>query len=118
MLKSKNILIAIDNGIIGLDIKKQLNEYGYNAEIINLISKEKIRETLNRGFQLMILERSANTEGLEYAVTLAREYNPPTIYLSTDTDTKNMYADGFRILMMPFGEDDLKEIVNLVLGDK
>ncbi len=118
MLKNKNILIAIDNGIIGLDIKKQLNEYGYNAEIINLISREKIKETLNRGFQLMILEKSANAEGLEYAASLAREYNLPTIYLSTDTETNEVDHDGFRILMMPFGEDDLKEVVSIALGDK
>ena len=35
MIKNKNILIAIDNGIIALDIKRQLSESGYSAKIVN-----------------------------------------------------------------------------------
>jgi DNA-binding NtrC family response regulator len=116
-MKNKNILIVIDNGIIGLDIKKQLNEFGYNSELMNPASKEKLKETLNKGFQLMIIEKSIYDEGIDYAVRLAREYHMPAIYLSTDNETENIVQDGFRILMMPFGKDDLKEIVKITLGD-
>ncbi len=117
-MKNKNILIVIENGIIGLDIRKQLNGYGYNAEIINPSGKEKIGEALKKGFQLMIIEKQTNAQGISAAVRFAREYNLPTIYLSTDNETIDLEKSGFRILMMPFGEDDLKEVVRMALGDQ
>ena len=52
MINYNNILIVIENGIIGLDIMKQLHGYGYNAEIVNLVSTEKISEILKKGFQI------------------------------------------------------------------
>lgn len=117
MLKNKNILIAIDNGIIALDIKKQLNEAGYNAEIINLANKEKIKKVLSMDFHLIILEKSSHGNGLEYATNLVQSYNVPTIYLSTDVHTDKIDVSGFRILMMPFGENELKEVVKIALSE-
>lgn len=116
-MKNKNILIAINNGIIGLDIKKQLNGCGYNTELMTPTRNEKIKETLNKGFQLMILEKNMDDKGIECAVQLARQYKLPAIYLSTDKDSKAAEQDGFRILLMPFVADDLKEIVKIALGD-
>jgi len=116
-MKNKNILIVINNGIIGLDIKKQLNGYGYNTELMNPKMNEKIKEKLNNGIQLIILEKSADDEGIKCAAKLARHYNLPAIYLSTDNDSNVTEQNGFRILMMPFGADDLKEVVKKILGD-
>jgi hypothetical protein len=65
----------------------------------------------------MILEKNMDDEGIECAVQLARQYNLPAIYLSTDKESKAAEQDGLRILMMPFGADDLKEIVEVALGD-
>ena len=116
-MANKNILIAIESGIIGLDIKKQLNGYGYSSEIINLVSKEKIKKTLDKHFQLMILEKCMNYESIEYAAKLAQEYNLPVIYLSTDKNFRKTEENRQSILMMPFGEDDLRETVKTALGD-
>jgi len=116
-MKNKNILIVIENGIIGLDIRKQLNGYGYNTEILNPASKQKIEEALKKGFQLMIIEKQIEDKGITAAIQLARKYNLPTIYLSTENEPLDLEKHGFRILMMPFGEDDLKEIVRMALGD-
>ena len=117
IMANKNILIAIESGIIGLDIKKQLNGYGYSSEIINLVSKEKIKKTLDKHFQLMILEKCMNYESIEYAAKLAQEYNLPVIYLSTDKNFRKTEENRQSILMMPFGEDDLRETVKTALGD-
>ncbi len=116
-MAGKNILIVIDNGIIGLDIQKQLNGSGYNTEVINLISKEGLKKKLDKQFQLMILEKCKDNEGIEYAVQLAHDYGLPVIYLSTDNYSKITEGDGYRILMMPFDEDDLKKNVQIVLGE-
>ena len=116
-MKNKNILIVIENGIIGLDIRKQLDGYGYNTKIINLSNGDKIEDALKKGFQLMIIEKKMGGEGAAQAVELARKYNLPTIYLSTENEPLDLEKHGFRILMMPFGEDDLKEIVRMALGD-
>jgi len=117
MAKNKNILIAIDNGIIALDVKKQLIDLGYDVEIISLANKDKINKALNRNFNLIILEKSLHSEGLENALGLAKKYNVPTIYLSSDIDTKEYHEMGLRILMMPFGERDLIEVVKMALGE-
>ena len=117
-MTSKNILIAINSGIIGLDIKKQLIGSGYKAEVIDLISKENLKEKLDQHFQLMILEKRINNEGIEYAVQLAHEYKLPLIFLSTDNYLKKNETDGNRIIMMPFDGDDLKKNVKIALGEK
>ena len=117
MINYNNILIVIENGIIGLDIMKQLHGYGYNAEIVNLVSTEKISEILKKGFQLLILEKCRNTREEEYVLRLARQYNLPVIYLATDNETGKVDIKGLRMLMMPFGGNDLKEIVRTSLGE-
>lgn len=117
MINHKNILIVIDNGIIGLDIMKQLHGYGYNAEIVNLVNIEKISEILERGFKLVILERCRNNQGNEYVLKLARRYNLPVIYLATDNETGHVDIKGLRMLMMPFGGEDLKEAVRISLSE-
>jgi DNA-binding NtrC family response regulator len=114
---NKNILVAIDSGIVGLDIQKQLNGYGYNVETVFFLNKEKIRTTLNRHFQLMILERCLNDEGIEYALQLARENNLPVICISTDNEIKKIEGKGLRFLMMPFSSDDLRKTVKISLGE-
>ncbi len=116
-MKNKNILVVIENGIIALDIRKQLNGDGYNTEIINPYGREKIEETLKKGFQLMIIEKQIVEKGIKEAAQLAKKYNIPTIFLSTDSETEVRERSAFRILMMPFGENDLKEVVKIALGD-
>lgn len=116
-MKNKNILVAIENGIIALDIRKQLNGDGYNTEIINPVGEEKIEEALKNGFHLMIIEKNIDDKGITETIRLAKDYNIPTIYLSTDNDFVNMEKSSFRILMMPFGENELKQVVRIALGD-
>ena len=116
-MKNKNILVVIENGIIALDIRKQLNGDGYNTEIINPYRREKIEETLKKGFHLMIIEKQIVEKGIKEAAQLAKKYNIPTIFLSTDSETEVREKSAFRILMMPFGENDLKEVVRIALGD-
>ena len=89
-MKDKKILIVIENGIIGLDIRKQLNGYGFNTEIINPSSRDKIEEYLKKGFQLMIIEKPTDDKDIMAAMRLASEYNLPTIYLSADTESIDM----------------------------
>jgi CheY-like chemotaxis protein len=117
-MKDKNILVVIENGIIALDIRKQLNGDGYNTEIISPYSKEKIEETLKKRFQLMIIEKQVDEKAITEAIRFAEEYNIPTIYLSTDDKPADLEKRSVRILMMPFGDNDLKEIVKIALGDE
>ncbi len=116
-MNNKNILILIENGIIALDIRKVLSGYGYNTEVVHPAGKEKIEAALKKGFQLLIIEKQIDHKGIMEAVKLAEKYNLPTIYLSTDEETADAGKSGLRILMMPFGEDDLKEVVRMTLGD-
>lgn len=117
MIKNKNILIAIDNGIIALDVKRQLDESGYNAEIMKLPDKEKIKKALTMDFQLVIFEKSLHKDELEYAAKLAMNYKIPTIFLSSDVNNEGINQAGFRILMMPFDENELKEVVKMALDE-
>lgn len=116
-MAGKNILIAINNGIIGLDIQRLLNGSGYNAEVINLISEEKLKKKLDQHFQLMILEKCINSDGIEFAIQLAQDHNLPVIYLSTENYSSSNEGDRYRMLMMPFDGDDLKKNVKIVLGE-
>ena len=116
--KKKKILTAIDNGIISLDIKNQLDDFGYDVEIINVNCTEKIKSKFGNGYDLIILESSPDIDEIKNTAKLAAEYTVPIIYLSTETyeDQKNI-NENLRILLMPFGENELKDMVKLVLGD-
>ncbi len=116
-MRNKNILVVIENGIIALDIRKQLNSDGYNTEIINPAGGKKLEEVLKNGFQLMIIEKHIDDKGIIEAARLAKDYNIPTIFLSTDNESADLEKSGFRILMLPFGENDLKQVVRIALGD-
>jgi DNA-binding response OmpR family regulator len=117
MTRNKNILIVIDNGIIALDLKNQLNASGYNAEIINPGNQDKLRETLSRGVQLIIFEKSVRVIGLEYATGVAQNYRLPAIYLSTDTENDNLNCSDLSIVTIPFSENELKEAVKNALEE-
>lgn len=117
MKKSKNILIAIDNGIIALDMKKQLYDAGYNAEIMNPATKENIEEALNEDFQLIILEKSNSKDDIECAARLTQDHKIPSIYISTDGEHEKFDHTEFRILMMPFNENELMEVVKIALAE-
>jgi hypothetical protein len=115
IMNEKNILVLIDNRIIGLDIKKQLERYGYNPDVKGFVGKEILKDTLTREFHLIILGNP--TYEYESALEIAYEFKLPVIYLTTDSELQVIKQPDFRILMMPFSEDDLKEIVKSSLGD-
>ncbi len=117
MVMSKNILIAVHNGIIALDIKKQLIESGYNAEIVNPYNQDKIKEDLSLPFQLIIFEKSLRLGEIMEAAKLAKKIKLPAIYLSTDMEIEKYEHPGLRVLRMPFDKDELQKNVRIALGE-
>ena len=115
IMNEKNILVLIENRIIGLDIQKQLERYGYKPDVKGFVGKEIMKETLTREFHLIILGNPAYD--YESALEIVREFKLPVIYLTTDSELQEIKQPNFRTLMMPFGEDDLKEIVKASLRD-
>ena len=110
MIKNKTILIAVHNGIIALDIKKQLSESGYNAKIVDPYDQIKINENLNHQFQLIILEKSFHSP-------IAQKMRVPAIYLSTDTEIEKYKHAGIRMMSMPFDNDELQNNVRIALDE-
>ena len=117
MLNNKNVLIAVNSGIIALDVKNQLKESGYNAEIINLANKQNIKESLEKNFHLVILEKSSFVEGSEYISALAQENGLPVIYLSSEDGSELFKHRDLKNLVMPFGKDELIELIKITLED-
>jgi DNA-binding NtrC family response regulator len=113
---NRNILITVDNGVIALDVKKQLTGSGYYAEIINFSRKEKIKEAIGKGIRLIITESSHNAESDEFAAKLAKENKLPVIYLSTGADNEKIKKYGFGVLKMPFTEEELENLVRKALS--
>lgn len=116
MVMNENILIAVHNRIIALDIKRQLSESGYSAKIVNPYDQEKIDENLNYPFQLIIFERSLHSGEIKEIPEIVQKINRPAIYLTTEADIEKYKHPGLRVMQMPFDKDELQKNVKIALG--
>lgn len=95
----RRILIAVDNGIINLDLKKQIDKLGYKTETdrnLNLKDKNKI--------DIIILSENLLEEYKKNKMIIEK-YKIPVIFL-TSGKKKNPLD-----LTMPFDEEQLISVI-------
>src|SRR5690554_2239780 len=121
MDKQPNILIAEDDRIISIDLKKSLSELGYNVydpvssgiEIVNMAL------SLKPDLILMDIKLVGNVDGIDAAKTIQLNTNIPIIFLTaygTEKAFKKVkHISSYKIIQKPFSIRDIDKAIKEAL---
>lgn len=115
------ILIAEDEYIIAMDIKRVLEKIGY--EVISFVSsgKEVIQKAgeVNPDLILMDIMLSGSMSGIDAAGVIKSKYNIPIVYLTALTDEETIHrakiTEPGGYLLKPFDERGLHSAIEIAL---
>ncbi len=120
-LKKIKIIIAEDEFIIAMDLKKILERLGY--EVTSFVSKgvdviEKA-ESEKPDIILMDIMLSGSISGIEAAAVIKRKFNIPIVYLTALTDEETLQkakvTEPGAYLLKPFDERGLHSAIEIAL---
>ena len=120
VLKAK-ILVVEDEAIIAIQIKKNLENMGYEVTDTAASGPEAIKKAGIETPDLALLDivLKGNMDGIDTAHELISRYNLPIIYLTAYSDQKilerAMVTEPYGYLVKPFNETELKANVEMAL---
>jgi CheY-like chemotaxis protein len=120
MLRSR-ILIVEDEGIIAMDIRHQLEEFGYDVVATVSSGKQAIKLATELRPQLVMMDiiLKGNTDGISAAQTITESLDIPIVFLTAYSDSSTLQrvnAKGtYGYLIKPFRPDDLRTTIELAL---
>jgi PAS domain S-box-containing protein len=102
--EQKTILLVDDEAIVGMDLSRRLNEYGYN--VVHVLTGQKAIETVNDNktvIDLILMDINLGTkiDGTEIAKTILKEHDIPLLFHSSYTErevvnrTENITSYGY-----------------------
>jgi CheY-like chemotaxis protein len=121
MEKKPNILIAEDDRIISMDLRKSLTQLGYNVydpvttgiEIVNMAL------ALKPDLILMDIKLIGNVDGIDAAKTIQLNKDIPIIFLTAYGNEKAYkkvkHINDFKIIQKPYVIDDIDKAIRETL---
>lgn len=123
MEKTINILIAEDDRIISMDLKKSLTQLGYNVyePAVNGIEIVNMALALKPDIILMDIKLVGNIDGIDAAKTIQLNRDIPIIFITAYGTVKAFkkvkHINSARILQKPYNIEEvnkaIKETLNL-----
>ncbi|MDH5716241.1 MAG: diguanylate cyclase [Spirochaetia bacterium] len=120
-MKTEQILIVEDEGIIAKEIQNRVERLGYLVTDI-LDSGEAAIETVHNNqpnLILMDIKLKGEMDGIETARKIRMLYNIPIIYLTAHTDEKTLerakLTEPYGYIVKPFDETDFKIRIEMAL---
>ncbi|MEH2361204.1 GGDEF domain-containing response regulator [Nostoc sp.] len=117
-----NILIVEDEFIVGMDIQKRLEKFGYTVLGIVDSGEEAIEKAADDSLDLVLMDITlkGKMDGVESAQIIHNIFNIPVIYLTVDDDEKTLerakVTDPFGYIIKPFKEKELKFNIEISLS--
>lgn len=116
------IVIAEDEKIIAFDLRRILNNHGY--EVIGIVSNalEVIQKADAEKPDLILMDimLGGYLDGIEAAKIISYKYNTPIIFLTALKDEETLkranVPEPYQFLTKPFKEEDLKNAINKTLA--
>lgn len=121
MDKKPNILIAEDDKIISIDLKRSLSELGYNVydpvssgiEIVNMAL------ALKPDLILMDIKLVGSVDGIDAAKTIQLNYDIPIIFITAygteKANKKVKHINTFKIIQKPYTISDIDKAIRETL---
>jgi diguanylate cyclase (GGDEF)-like protein/PAS domain S-box-containing protein len=120
-MREEKILIVEDERIIALDLKKRLERFGYPSPEIVSTGEEAVSsaESYSPHIILMDIMLSGETDGIEAAKTIQRDYNIPVIFLTAYSNEQTLdrakEAEPYGYILKPFKERELYTTIDIAL---
>lgn len=121
MTGQARILLAEDEGIVGLNIQTRLEELGYNV-VANVSSgEEAIAAALetNPDLVLMDIKLAGEVDGIEAAEQIRRHLHIPFVYLTAYADNETLnrakLTEPYGYILKPFEARDLFTAIEVAL---
>ncbi len=121
MIKKPNILIAEDDRIISMDLRKSLTDLGYNVydPVTSAIEIVNMALALKPDLILMDIKLIGNIDGIDAAKTIQLNNNIPIIFItaySTEKAYKKVkYISDFKIIQKPYKIEDVDKAIKEAL---
>ena len=116
------ILVAEDEGIVALDIEKQLRELGYEVAVIVASGEEAIAQTAAQGPDLVLMDimLEGDMDGVEAAQAIHAEQGVPVVFLTAYSDDQTLQrvkrTGPFGYLLKPFERRELYVTIESALS--
>ncbi len=117
-----SILIVEDEGIIALDIKNGLINFGYEVAAIVPTAEEAMRKVgeLEPDLVLMDIKLQGGQDGIETAQQIRDNFQIPVIYLTAHTDGTTLNrataSSPFGYVLKPFEDRELATAIEIALS--
>lgn len=120
-MASYKILIVDDEFVVGLDLKERLENLGYTVIGISSSSKDAI--SMCKKYQpdlvLMDIVIKGDTDGIDTAKIIKKQFNIPFIYLTAYADNRTikdaMVTEPYGYLIKPVQERELKSAIEIAI---
>jgi len=120
-MKQAQVMIVEDEALVGLDIKYNLTNYGYNVIGISSSGKEAISLAIKEKPEIILMDIRLNggMDGIETATYLWKRLSVPIIYLTAYSEDNTLLealkASPYGYLLKPFVPRELHASIQIAL---
>ncbi|MFB0551863.1 MAG: ATP-binding protein [Phycisphaerae bacterium] len=119
--KKIRILVVEDESIVAMDIRKTLQNLGYDVPYVVSTAKAAIQKAKEDKPDLVLMDivLKGKMDGIEAAEHIRSHFNIPVVYLTAYADEKTLKrakaAGPFGYIVKPFENKDLRMVIEMAL---
>lgn len=121
-MKNQKILIVDDEGLTALNVKALLKKWGYKESKVALSSNAALKYMTKYDFDLVLMDINLkeNTDGIEVANKLKKDFDIPLVYLTAHSDDNTLnrakLTNPYGYIVKPFTNQELKITIETALN--
>jgi len=119
--KKTQILVVEDESIVAMDIRKTLQNLGYDVPYVVSTAKAAIQKAKEDKPDLVLMDivLKGKMDGIEAADQIYTKFNIPVVYLTAYADDKTLkrakVTEPFGYIVKPFENKDLRMVIEMAL---
>ena len=120
-MANTQILVVEDEGIVGKDIQKTLQNFGYDVPCVVSSGEAAIQKAEENRPDLVLMDivLKGKIDGIEAAEQIRSRFDIPVVYLTAYTDDKTLerakVTEPFGYVVKPFEDRELKTAIEMAL---
>lgn len=123
-MKKPIVLIVTSEAIIGLDLKRTLQNFGYAIFSTESYGQNAVKKIENETLDLVLMDMvlKGEMDGIETANKIRSKSDIPIVYLTTHVDDRFLEwaktTEPFGFVGLPFREDELHSVIETTLSKR
>ncbi len=121
MSDKRKILIVEDEIVVGVDVKKKLEKFGYSVPAVVTTGKMALRKTKESKPDLVLMDivLKGQMNGIDTAEQIRKRFHIPVVYLTAYTDVKTFKkakkTEPYGYILKPFNDKELHSVVEIAI---